>query len=73
MMVLSPEGEMQRLYLIENKAHWVLDVVYREDDCRIRRGNGAFNVGLVRRLCMNLAPASGERLRAWKTQRCRLE
>lgn len=40
---------------VEKKAHWVLDVVYREDDCRIRRGNGAFNVGLVRRLCMNLA------------------
>ncbi len=40
---------------VENKAHWVLDVVYREDDCRIRRGHGAFNVGLVRRLCMNLA------------------
>ncbi len=40
---------------VENKAHWVLDVVYREDECRIRRGHGAFNVGLVRRLCMNLA------------------
>jgi predicted transposase YbfD/YdcC len=40
---------------VENKAHWVLDVVYREDGCRIRRGNGAFNVGLLRRLCMNLA------------------
>lgn len=40
---------------VENKAHWVLDVVYREDDFRIRRGNGTFGVGLVRRLCMNLA------------------
>ena len=30
-------------------------MVYREDDCRIRRGHGVFNVGLVRRLCMNLA------------------
>jgi predicted transposase YbfD/YdcC len=57
---------------VENKAHWVPDVVYREDDCRIRRGNGAFNVGLVRRLCMNLARLSGQRLRARKTQRCRL-
>ncbi len=40
---------------VENKVHWVLDVVYREDDSRIRRGNGAFNVGLIRRLCLNLA------------------
>ena len=47
---------------VENKAHWVLDVVYREDDSRIRRGNGAFNVALLRRLCLNLArlhPAKG--------------
>jgi predicted transposase YbfD/YdcC len=40
---------------VENKVHWVLDVVYREDDSRIRRGNGAENVALIRRLCMNLA------------------
>ncbi len=40
---------------VENKVHWVLDVVYREDDSRIRRGNGAENVAIVRRLCMNLA------------------
>jgi predicted transposase YbfD/YdcC len=40
---------------VENKAHWVLDVVFKEDDCRIRRGDGAQNVGLIRRLCMNLA------------------
>jgi len=40
---------------VENKAHWVLDVVYREDDCRIRKGNGAFNFAIIRRLCMNLA------------------
>jgi len=40
---------------VENKAHWVLDVVYKEDDSRIRSGDGAQNVGLVRRLCMNLA------------------
>ena len=33
----------------------MLDVVYREDDSRIRRGNGEENVALIRRLCMNLA------------------
>lgn len=46
---------------VENKVHWVLDVVYREDDSRIRRGNGAFNVGLIRRLCMNLARLNPEK------------
>lgn len=40
---------------VENKTHWVLDVVYKEDDSRIRRNDGAQNVGLIRRLCMSLA------------------
>ncbi len=40
---------------VENKAHWVLDVAFKEDDCRIRLGNGAENVGIIRRFCLNLA------------------
>lgn len=40
---------------IENKVHWVLDVTYREDSCRIRRGDGAENIGLLRRMCLNLS------------------
>jgi predicted transposase YbfD/YdcC len=39
---------------VENKVHWVLDVTFREDDCRIRRDDGAQNIGLVRRMCLNL-------------------
>ena len=30
---------------IENSLHWVLDVVFDEDDCRIRVGDGAQNFG----------------------------
>ena len=40
---------------VENKAHWVLDMAFREDDCRIRKGDGAENVGIIRRFCLNLA------------------
>lgn len=40
---------------VENQVHWVLDVTFREDDSRIRRGNGAQIMGMVRRFCMNLA------------------
>ncbi len=29
----------------ENKVHWVLDVTYQEDHFRIRRGEGAENIG----------------------------
>lgn len=39
---------------VENSCHWVLDVVFREDDCRVRTGHGAENLGLVRRLANSL-------------------
>ena len=39
---------------IENSCHWVLDVVFREDDCRLRVGTAAENMSTLRRLAMNL-------------------
>ena len=39
---------------IENSCHWVLDVVFNEDASRIRKGNGAQNFGMLRRLSLNL-------------------
>jgi predicted transposase YbfD/YdcC len=39
---------------VENKVHQVLDVTFRKDDCRIRRDDGAQNIGLVRRRRLNL-------------------
>lgn len=38
---------------IENKLHWVLDVVFREDYCRLRSGNGAENMNIVRKIALN--------------------
>jgi predicted transposase YbfD/YdcC len=34
---------------IENACHWVLDVVFREDDSRVRTGHAPENLGLLRR------------------------
>lgn len=39
---------------IENQVHWVLDVSFDEDQSRIRKGHGPENVGLLRRIAMNL-------------------
>lgn len=39
---------------IENKLHWTLDVTFREDESRIRRGNAAHNIGVIRHVALNL-------------------
>ena len=40
---------------IENASHWVLDMTYREDYSRIRRGDAPENMATFRRFAMNLA------------------
>jgi len=42
---------------IENRLHWVLDVAFREDDCRVRVGNAAENFAVVRHIAVNLLKA----------------
>lgn len=39
---------------IENSLHWRLDVVMREDDCRIRIGNAPTIFSTLRHICLNL-------------------
>ncbi|MDQ3252542.1 MAG: ISAs1 family transposase [Acidobacteriota bacterium] len=39
---------------IENSCHWVLDVVFREDDSRVRVGHAAQNLALVRKLALSM-------------------
>jgi predicted transposase YbfD/YdcC len=39
---------------IENKVHWVLDVAFREDDCRVRQGHADQNLAVVRHIALNL-------------------
>lgn len=39
---------------IENSCHWVLDMSFDEDDCRIRVGHGAQNFAILRRIALNL-------------------
>lgn len=39
---------------IENKLHWVLDIAFREDDSRIRQGNAAENMAVLRHIAVNM-------------------
>jgi len=39
---------------IENGLHWVLDIAFREDESRIRKGNGQENFALLRHIALNL-------------------
>lgn len=38
---------------IENCLHWVLDVTFREDQSRLRKGHGANNMAVVRHFAIN--------------------
>jgi len=56
---------------IENRLHWVLDVIFGEDASRIRSGDAPQNMGVVRHIALNLLrqePSKGsiktKRLRA---------
>jgi predicted transposase YbfD/YdcC len=41
-------------WAVENSLHWVLDVIFREDDSRIRSGDAAQNMALLRKFALNI-------------------
>ena len=56
---------------IENKLHWILDVVFREDYCRVRKGNAAQNLAVLRHLTLNLLRQETTLKRGIKAKRLR--
>jgi predicted transposase YbfD/YdcC len=56
---LPPEADrllhaVRHHWRIENSLHWVLDVIFHEDDARLRVGDGAENFAILRRMVLNL-------------------
>jgi len=45
---------------IENQSHWVRDVTFGEDHCRVRTGNGPHNLAIFRNITMNYLRLGGE-------------
>ena len=39
---------------IENSVHWVLDIAFREDESRMRKGNSPENFAAIRHIALNL-------------------
>ena len=55
MAAAQPIGQAVRLHWgIENRVHWVLDIAFREDECRVREGHSAQNCATLRHLALNL-------------------
>jgi predicted transposase YbfD/YdcC len=46
---------------IENRLHWVLDVVFSEDQSRLRKGHGARNMAVVRHFALNLVRSATDK------------
>jgi predicted transposase YbfD/YdcC len=45
---------------IENSLHYVLDVAFGEDDCRIRKDNGPENMAFIRKIALTVARSDKE-------------
>jgi len=44
---------VRKHWYVENKLHWVLDVIFKEDYSRVRTGNGAENLTTIRKIALN--------------------
>ena len=42
---------------VENRLHWTLDVIFDEDQCRLRTGHGPQNMSIVRHMALNMLQA----------------
>lgn len=75
---LAPDAERQGAAIrahwgIENSHHWVMDMVFRDDECRIRKANAPANFAVVKHIAANLLRRVGgkkslrvkRRLAAW--------
>lgn len=56
---LKPQAEIishaiRTHWCVENQLHWCMDVCFREDDSRIRKGDSAGNFSILRHIALNL-------------------
>ena len=49
-------------WAIENSLHWCLDVIFKEDDCRVRTLNGPENLATIRKAAINILKCNKEKI-----------
>ena len=54
---------------VENSLHWVLDVTFRQDQCRIRQGNAAANFATINHAATNLLRGNPSKISLPQKQR----
>ena len=60
---------MRSHWTIENSLHWTLDVVFREDDSRMRPGSSAEHFTMMRRIALSLVKRDTTSKRSLKRRR----
>jgi predicted transposase YbfD/YdcC len=41
-------------WMVENGLHWVLDMIFRDDECRVRTDNAPANLAIVKHIALNV-------------------
>ena len=74
--ISSLENDAQKLaeairghWSIENSLHWVLDVAFKEDNSRIRRGNAPANFAVLRHIAVNIISQNKSRKLSVRSKR----
>ena len=61
---------IRRRWCVENGLHWVLDVGFREDLSRLRKGHGAENMAIVRHFALNLVRCADDKRSLKRRRKC---
>ncbi|MCE7031023.1 ISAs1 family transposase [Jiella avicenniae] len=54
-------GAVRGHWGIENQLHWVLDVLFNDDQSRLRKGHGAKNMAVVRHFALNIIRSANDK------------
>jgi predicted transposase YbfD/YdcC len=51
----APLGVIVRSHwAVENSLHWVMDMIFRDDECRVRTNHAPANVTTIKHMALNL-------------------